>query len=405
MAIYSVGRRRVILALILTSALLLTFDLRGNPVIDRVRDAMAVVLSPVETAVGVVTTPAERAWNGIVNYDDLRRENEALQDELDRMVGTQAAGEAAVLQAQEILALNNLPSLAGYDTELARVVGGAANNIDQVIEINKGRNSGIDVGMPVTNQAGLIGKVTSVTETTARVMLVTDTRYSIGVNVVAGDVSIDGDSDADDPVTTSPSGKTAEEIDEEANASTSTSSTTSTTLADGQFGVGPPTPDTTLPGGGPTDSIPSFTYPETGEPIPPEVLIQMAAEEEAAKAAAAEEAAAEEAAGGTTTTTEPVVVRKEFGSLEGRGRRLLPQIRFVQDNPTLAELQVGDLVETAGGSLSLAPPGIPVGRVVNRADRPGSGGPLLDVEPHADLTRLNYVRVVIYKSPSETGGS
>ena len=73
----------------------------------------------------------------------------------------------------------------------------------------------------------------------------------------------------------------------------------------------------------------------------------------------------------------------------------------MQDNPSLAELQVGDLVETAGGSESLAPPGIPVGRVANRADRPGSGGPLLDVELNADLTRLNFVRVVIYKPLSE----
>ncbi len=101
----------------------------------------------------------------------------------------------------------------------------------------------------------------------------------------------------------------------------------------------------------------------------------------------------------------PIVVRKEYGALEGRGRRLLPQIRFVQDNPALAELQVGDLVETAGGSESLAPPGIPVGRVANRADRPGSGGPLLDVELNADLTRLNYVRVMLYKPLSEVGES
>ena len=43
----------------------------------------------------------------------------------------------------------------------------------------------------------------------------------------------------------------------------------------------------------------------------------------------------------------------------------------------------------------------PVGRVINRADRPGSGGPLLDVELHADLARLNFVRVVLYKPLSE----
>ncbi len=64
-----------------------------------------------------------------------------------------------------------------------------------MIEINKGRSSGIAVGMPVVNQAGLIGKVTSVTDNTARVMLVTDTRYTVGVTVTAAadaEAALDG---------------------------------------------------------------------------------------------------------------------------------------------------------------------------------------------------------------------
>ena len=95
------------------------------------------------------------------------------------------------------------------------------------------------------------------------------------------------------------------------------------------------------------------------------------------------------------------MVEKEFGALEGRGQGRLPQVRFLQDNPALAVLQVGDLVETAGGSESLAPPNIPVGRVVNRADRPGVAGPLLEVEPHADLSRLNFVQVVLFQPVGE----
>ena len=86
MAIYSVGRRRVIIGLLLTSALLLTLDLRGNPVIDRARDAFGTVMGPVESATEVVTTPIERTWNAITEYDDLERENQALQDEIDRLI-------------------------------------------------------------------------------------------------------------------------------------------------------------------------------------------------------------------------------------------------------------------------------------------------------------------------------
>ncbi len=100
MAIYSVGRKRVILALLLTTALLLTLDLRGNAVIDAGREAFAQVMRPVETATGVVTNPIERFWNGISNYDDLEQENLALQEQVDRLSGTQAAAEAAVIEGK-----------------------------------------------------------------------------------------------------------------------------------------------------------------------------------------------------------------------------------------------------------------------------------------------------------------
>ena len=399
MAIYSVGRKRVILALLLTTALLLTLDLRGNAVIDAGRDGFTQLMRPVETATGVVTNPIERMWNGITDYDDLEQENLALQEQVDRLIGTQAAAEAAVIEGQELQALYSLPSLSGIDTEVARVVGAAANNLDQVIEINKGSDSGIAVGMPVVNQAGLVGKVTSVTRVTSRVMLVTDARYRIAVKVTSSDGSFDA------PVDTTPSGLEPDEIADAATTTTSPPATvpgdgtTSTTIPDAL-----PVPESTLPGASPPPD--EFVDPITGEPIDPSVLEALAELDESLAVddpLAVDEPTSTEVIADTTTTTSTTVpvIDKEFGALEGRGRLLLPQIRFLQDNPSLTILQEGDLVETAGGSESLAPSGIPVGRVANRADRPGSGGPLLDVELHADLARLNFVRVVLYRPLSE----
>jgi rod shape-determining protein MreC len=393
MAIYSVGRKRVILALLLTTVLLITLDLRGNPLIDAAREGFTAAMEPVQSATGVVTNPLERAWNGIVNYDDLEQENVALQEQVDRLIGTQAAAEATVIEGQELQALYSLPSLSGIDTEVARVVGYAATNLDQVIEINKGSSSGIEVGMPVVNQAGLVGKVTKVTTNTARVMLVTDARYAVTVKVTSSDGAVENV-----PTNTTPSGLDPEQV---AAAATTTTSTTTTTTLPGAIipGVtlpgGAPAPATTLPGA--TEVVPQF-LDEQGRPLTEQQVRDLAA----AFATTTTTAAPSNASGSTTTTTTTIpIVDKEYGALEGRGRLRLPQIRFVQDTPALAELKAGDLVETAGGSESLAPPGIPVGRVLNRANRPGSGGPLLDVELNADLSRLNFVRVVLYKSLSE----
>jgi rod shape-determining protein MreC len=400
MAIYSIGRRRVILGLLLTTVLLLTLDLRGNPVIDNARDGFGRVMDPVEAAAEVVTNPMERVWHGITNYDDLEQENLALQEQVDRLIGTQAAAEAAVIEGQELQALYSLPSLSGIETEVARVVGKAANNLDQVIEINKGSTSGIQVGMAVVNQAGLVGMVSQVSRNTSRVMLVTDDRYTVAVKVTsAGPVRVPSDS--------GPSGLSVDELEA---ALPPGPILPGVTLPDGS-----PAPDTTLPG-----ALSGAALEAANELAAADEALA-AAEGEAVEGEAAEgegdgegEAAEGEGEGDTpvpaeapetttttTTTIPPAIIEKEYGALEGRGGRRLPQIRFLQDLPSLLELQPGDLVETAGGSESLAPTGIPVGRVINRADRPGSGGPLLDVQVHADLARLNFVRVVLYKPLSE----
>jgi len=382
MAIYTVGRRRVIVALLLTLVLLLTLDLRGNPVLDRVRDGFARAMAPIESATDVITTPVSRAWNGVTQYDDLERENEALQDRLDRLIGTQATARLSVEEAAELKALLSLNSLAGIPTEVAKVVGASSNNLDQIIEIDIGRTRGVRVGMPVVNQAGLIGKITSVTDNTAKVMLITDSRYVVPVRVQAAPAADLG------PTDTRPSGRTNEELEDLVATTLVTdvlASESSLPQNDGANGD-PAIVDDPTSGDLPVSATSTTLDPNDGEspaealPVDGEVI---------------------ETTTTTTTTTVPNLTAKEFGALEGRGRGLIPQIRFLQDNPSLAVLQEGDLVVTAGGFDSLAPPDIPIGVAVNRADRSGPGGPLLDVQPYADVTRLNFLRVVLYTPLSE----
>jgi rod shape-determining protein MreC len=389
MAIYTVGRRRVIVALLLTLVLLLTLDLRGNPVLDRIRDGFARAMEPVESATDVVTTPLSRAWNGVARYDDLERENQALQDQLDRLVGTQATARLAVEEAAELKALLSLNSLAGIPTEVAKVVGASSNNLDQIIEIDIGRTKGVRVGMPVVNQAGLIGKITSVTDNTAKVMLITDSRYVVPVRVQAAPEADLG------PTDTRPSGRTNEELEDLVTASTGPATTLVTDVLATESSL--PQSDSTLgtdptTGDGDPAEVPVNATPTTLDPNDPANLDP---------AVPVDGQTIDSSSTTTTSTTMPDLPAKEFGALEGRGRGLIPQIRFLQDNPSLAVLQEGDLVVTAGGFDSLAPPDIPIGVVINRADRSGPGGPLLDVQPYADVTRLNFLRVVLYTPLSE----
>ena len=346
MPIYSVSRRRAIVLLVLSSVLLITVDLRGNAVIVRARSVFARVLSPFETAGRAVATPVRNAWRGATDYDRLERENERLYDEIARQKGDQLTARAIVSDYQELLTLNGLT--AKYPTVTARVVGESPGNFRQTVEIDRGSDDGIGVGMVVVNYAGLVGKITAVYSDRSVVLLATDSEYAIEAKVSAA---------AEDPKE-SPTGPTTPSGIPVGELFTTTSSPTTTTLGGSNNNGGSPvaTVITTTT----TTTIASETSPGA--------------------------------------TVKPVlVVPRDTGAFEGRGSGRLPAMRFVTER----SIEVGAVISTAGGSRSLAPPDIIIGEVINVIRRAGSAGPLLEVRLAANLAQLNFVQVVLYRPPSE----
>jgi rod shape-determining protein MreC len=213
MASVPVGRRRIIILLILTSILLLTMDVRGNRFLDGSRSAFVWALSPVETAIRVVARPIGSAWNGITNYSALEDEKVRLQELVDSQRGAEVAARNAVAENQRLRALNELASLADIESVTASIIGQSPSNVDQIVEIDRGARQGIAVGMAVVNEAGLVGKVTRVFAEASLVMLITDPRYAVEVKVL----SVEGSglrlgSGAQAPATTTPSGLTEQDL-------------------------------------------------------------------------------------------------------------------------------------------------------------------------------------------------
>ena len=334
MASFSPGRRRVIVALALSSVLLLTLDLRGNQVFDGIRSGFSVVMSPFDRAAEVATAPVVRLWRAYDDYDRVVEENRALHAQVDAQRSAEIAAQNAIIENQDLLALEGLESLASYDSVTARLIGQSPGNFDQQVEIDRGAIHGIRVGMAALNEAGLVGKVTSVAPQSSIIMLLTDPSYAVPVKILA----------TQEPTVV---------------VSATTTSTSTTTLP----GDGEVAPD-------PIES--STTSTSTTTPT-------------------------------TTTSSVPAVVR-ETGVLRGQGDLRLPRVSFIASSTSFGRIEVGDTVFTSGGSTSLAPPNIPVGRVANVITRAGTAGQELEIEPTADLNRLQFVRVVLYLPPSEVGG-
>jgi rod shape-determining protein MreC len=187
----SLSRRRIIMLVVLSGLLLITLDKRGAGVLDRVRGVFATALSPFDTAARAVVLPVERAWNGVANYGDVIQENKALRDIIEHQKGADVEARSAVLQYRELLKTIQLASKFQYPTVAAQVVGTSPSNFQNIVEINVGSLKGVRVGMPVTDGAGLIGRITRVYPTRSIVLLVSDPDFAIGAQVLsAGDQSV-----------------------------------------------------------------------------------------------------------------------------------------------------------------------------------------------------------------------
>lgn len=345
MARLSINRRRAIVLLALTSVILLTLDLQGSSATSTLRSGFGTLFRPIEGVARIVTRPVSNAWYGITHYDHVISENRLLSEKIAQQEGAAVAAAASVRLAQELLALNGLPTLAGINSVTAQVIGDSPSNYSQNVEINQGSESGIRVGMPVLNAAGLVGRITQVFPDRAVVMLISDPEYALSVKVVS------------DPQSTTASTVPGEGI------------ATKVTVA--------PTPETTEVVTVVVSTIPGFTPGATTIPTPPSGITSL------------------------TVPSSGILAVRETGILEGQGPSRAPTVRFISADPRFGEINVGAPIVSAGGSMSLAPPDIVIGVVSRVVPRLGTAGPILEIKLVADLTNLSFLRVLLYQPITE----
>ena len=385
MPVYSVSRRRAIALLALSSILLITLDLQGNSVVNGLRNVFSTIFQPIQSSARVMTRPLGNTWQGITNYGELEAENARLQDQLDQQEGAFIAALATVRDAQELLALNGIDNLADISSVTAQVVGGTPSNYSQTVEINQGSDRGLRVGMPVVNAAGLVGRITWVDNNRSLVLLANDSLYAIPVQVVNQPDIV--------PATTTTTTTTSTTT---TSTSTTTSTTTTTLAPDVPLSTAVVDPNAITSS---TTAIATATSTTTTVDLSG---IDFGALAPSTTGAIVTIAPGTTAGGPTTTINLDDLPVAETGIFRGRGIDNAPVVEFIDQNSRFGEVQVGALVFTSGGSQSLAPRGIVVGRVIKIVERTGTSGAVLEVRMTAKLTALNFVRVLLYQ-PVATG--
>jgi rod shape-determining protein MreC len=166
---------------------LLSIALSENRFLDPVQNLSLTIAAPPENGLRELAEPIADFFDGLFNRGDLKRENERLRQEMERLQGQVAAAEGAELRAQELEeALGIKESRPDDQFVVADVIAQDPSGVKRALAINRGSKDGLDEGMVVLSRSGsLVGTVSRVYEDFAWLRLITDPNSAVNVIVLA----------------------------------------------------------------------------------------------------------------------------------------------------------------------------------------------------------------------------
>lgn len=186
MAVYRRSQRRTVLVLlVLTSITLVTLDLRGGGggPIGVVRDAARDAFAPVESGADSLFRPLGDFLDGITQSGSLKAKNQELRRRVEELEGELARARGLDRENRVLRRLLDLGFVDETQTVAAKVVSFAPGNFEWTVTIDRGTRHGVGEDMPVVSGEGLVGRVTDVSDSRAKILLLTDPRMSVGIRL------------------------------------------------------------------------------------------------------------------------------------------------------------------------------------------------------------------------------
>ncbi len=190
-------RRVVVGVLVLLSLLMTTLYFRDPPNggMHAVQDAGATVLRPFQVAAERVVRPFRDAYGYFSGLVHAKSEAERLLAENERLRQEATQYRSAWEENKTLREYVDYRAPKGYPADLrsvaAAVITAPFSQYEQQLVISAGSGAGVRVGDPVATPAGLVGRVTEVSEGTAQVTLLTDRSTAVSAEVLeAGAVGL-----------------------------------------------------------------------------------------------------------------------------------------------------------------------------------------------------------------------
>ena len=177
------GQRRALVLLVLLSVALITLDHRGDA-FGGLRSAAHSVVDPAERGVTTVTAPVGRFFGGLDDLGDSGSRIDALEKENAELRRRLREGELSTTRSAELQKLRLLTGRGGFTVVPATVTGlGPSIGFEWTVTVDAGRRDGIAVDQTVVNADGLVGRVKTVGDGSATVVLAVDPGSAVGVRL------------------------------------------------------------------------------------------------------------------------------------------------------------------------------------------------------------------------------
>ena len=137
-------------------------------------------VTPVEKAVVHTENWVRDKWEGYLYLRNVRRENQQLLAEIERMKLEQVRLSEDATMARRIQTLLAFKEQYVDSTIAAQVIGTSGSEQSRVLYIDKGSNDGVKPDMAVITPTGIVGKIVQVSPGSAQVLPINDQLSGVG---------------------------------------------------------------------------------------------------------------------------------------------------------------------------------------------------------------------------------
>jgi rod shape-determining protein MreC len=181
----TIRRRRAVLFILVACSLILLTASFGDGLRSIERGALE-VFGPVQEGASTVLKPVRDAAGWVGDTLDAKGEVKDLRAERDALRRRLVEAGGALRENAELRAFTKMEERVGLSEQGgvgARVYGRSPSLWYSTVTINRGSDDGVREGDPVVNGAGLVGRVTTVSGGSSRVLLITDSDFAVSARV------------------------------------------------------------------------------------------------------------------------------------------------------------------------------------------------------------------------------